>query len=625
MATKIVIIPPINPIRFVRAGKVLPAEFNYKQFDSYWLNESLLDFQENTYYKILVQYLDLLWTQIHHTGTHGADIFVVDCEGNTVAFHPSRFLKAAKTFPGNTFDNHGDFTTPIQLNTYTTRVSFADPLLQDDKTYFLKIEVYFNVEKTDKVIYWSEPIHYRTKHRNTLAVDYSHESNDNDKGVFWTNITVPVWNMTYRLRMPGYIEEFTPQTHDTFMEDQLTDLRLLSSFVFRKFKIFGGYTDGLSDYHIDKLNRAFSCSNTKVDDILFVKEDGAQIDIQRNGQRQIKRAELEIREYYGADAGVDIVSLDDGGIIVDPGETGGSGFLIVDLGTGPIELTGPVSLTTEGEWDAYVDQINELIAGEEGEEGDEYNTYPFGITGMVSYDPELGFIYTPGEDDQATPAFSFFLLSTDIQMPADVEQDHFITYYFVGGTHIVDWGDGNLEVINYTAAGGQYQEVTHQYGTTDVFDMRIYHDNTGMEKLKILNEDGILADFTGNFPQTLQVMHMENGNIPTLTMAILEDAAGSLTTLIFKNCGIQDVNATAFDLQTWTGGLVHIDLSENELTTSDVDDFLIALVSNTMLTGGGYINLSTQATPAPPSGDSNAVRATLTEISWTQIYDEETP
>lgn len=614
MATAYIIIPPVNSIRFVEFGKARPTRFDQVAFDEFWHSESLLSFQEDNGYRAKAQSTDVDWVQFHHTGTHGFDVFLMNNKGEVVTTVP--IFRASNNFAGNVWDAHGTIT-PVALKTAVFRLQWGGVDLIDGEIYFLKFEVYFSADKSIKVSYLSEPIEYRIKHEGTMLINYTHKYNQH--GIFWTfvNTSTPAasWAINMRLRIDGYIEDFTPDSNDTFYEDQIFDLRLLDSTPYRKFKLF---SYDVSDYHIDKINRAFSCDTVFLNNKQYGKDDGAKIEVNRVDQESVKRCELAIREYWTTDSSL-FQSYYDGGVIIDPGGGGsGAGFLSLQTSSGGLmPLTSAKVFSDEPTWTDYATELTSVIEAVV----DAVPTYPLGLRGEFSYSSGVGLRYTADEADLFVPTFALTLLENSAAFSFTVVGAPVVfQYQFIGGSHVTFWGGTSLQEINYTTPANQYQTVTREYAAGE-HSIKIYHDNSGMDSFKIPDQDAVITLVAGGLPEGVSEIELDGANLPTVSMLSFVNTKQNLHSLTIKNSNVDTIETMAFDIATWVGGFRKVDFSGNELSAAEIDSFFNAFVAGVVFIGGGVMNFSGQTPAAPPTEDSLAARDLLIGFGWELIFD----
>lgn len=615
MAISFVIIPPVNTIRFVEMGKTLPDAYTQARFDDLWMHESLLPFQNDYRYKAKTQYFDYNWAQFHHNGTHGFDVFILNCKGEAITTVP--IFKTNNAFAGNVWDAHGTIT-PVALNTAVFRVHWNSVDLLDGETYFIKFEVYYSADKAKKVSYISEPIEFRTKQEDTVIIDYTNKYNQH--GIFWTfiNSVTPAasWNMVMRLRIEGYVEDFTPDSSDTFYEDQVIDLTLLNALPYRKFKLFA---PNISDYHIDKLNRIFACDNISINAKKYVKDDGAKLEIGRTTQESLKQCELEIREYRTIDSSLFQSTYDDG-VITGPGDTGGSGsgFITMSMPSGRmVELTIPRIFTDDTSWTAYAGLLTSIVKGEDGVDF----TYPFGLYGEFEYTVEDKLRYLADVNDAYLPSFKMNMFTNSFDITVVVAgQASDVTYQFTGGSHIVFYDSVNPSIINYSAQGNSLQSVVKNLGV-GTHTITIYHDNSGMDAFAIPNQTPNVTAIADGMPLTVSSVLIDGSDIQQLSMASFDAIKGKLNSITVKNSNVEEINVTALDVQTWIGGIGLVDFSGNKLPDTEIDAFINSFVEDVLFVGGGTMDFSGQTPAVEPTIASEDARNALINFGWDLIFD----
>lgn len=631
-ATAYIFFPPVQPMRFTDPNKSIPQQFNLKHLDEYAQRNSLLPFQDDPNIATKVQFDDITWVQFHHN-LYSYDVRIVDADG-TVVYDTSGYapiFRGSADFAGNVYDAHGTIL-PVPLHTATAKIAWKDLTLIDNRIYFIEIRIYTNALKTDWVTRISEPLYYKTKHYNTFRIDYAHVSND--FGVFWNYQDLSSifnrWNITFQLRIDGYLEQLQMDGTDVFYTDQMTDLRQLNARPYRKQTLFIGSGYGTVDYQIEKVWRAFACSYTLVDGKRFGKEENAKIEITAKDQEAAKQAALLLREYWNADAG-----FVNGTYTVEEVAPGGwdpappfTPFMAFPTGK-EVKLSESTSITDDASGTAYAEELTFTIWG--GNPADlgvgEVLPYPFGLFGEFSYDTSAHTIaYIPDEADEFIPAFRIDSYSSTFNhtvSSADLSGG-FYAFKFKGGSFVVDWGDGSdLETFEYTNTNGATQTASHEYpsGTLD-FPIIIYHNDTGIEVIQLKSTALEITAIGGDVPSSLNTFYIELADFGTeFDFALLNPCAGNLQSITVKNCGITLITTTTWESGMWTGGFNYVDFSENGLDSVAMDVLLNDLVTYPTILANGVLDIRSQDPIDYVSTASDFARDTLIGFKWELLVD----
>lgn len=628
-ATAVCIIPPVNSLRFTDPDKVMPAKFNLRHFDEYPAKDSILPFQQDPEYATKIQSTMETWIQFHYN-LFGYDISILDSDGkeiySTLATSPvftSSIFRVEADFAGNVWDNNGTIT-PIALHTGTAKINWGALTLTDNRIYYVKIRMYQNTLKTAWIDRVSEPILYATKHYNTVRIDAAHATND--FGIFWafqhpTSLFIK-WNIVFQYLVDGYLENFEINGTDVFYENQMSDLRQLSSRPYRNQMLYIGDGYGVMDYTIDRLGRAMSCSYTLIDGKRYVKEENAKMEIQRKDHEALKLASIQVREYYGADAGVlnstyTSEEAPSGGF--DPIGSPFTPVLGFPTGTG-VTIGGTVLLTSDAEAIDYAQYLTKMIKGIDPDDLLSVATYPYGLYGDMMYSSLDGLYYSPSASDSFSPTFTYSEKAKFFTIGISSFTDGLFVFKFLAPSITVDWGDGSdLEVVNYAMSGGEYQTASHTYSASGSYSVKVYHNDTDITGLKFGVSDFLVDGFLNDMPSGLEYFEANAADLPTFDFELLEPAAGNIKSIAVINSNTDTLVHTTFDTNLWTAGLKYIDFTGNGLSDSDVELFIQHFVAKCTIEANGLLKME-QTPPAIPT-TVDAELELLQGYKWEIIVD----
>lgn len=128
-------------------------------------------------------------------------------------------------------------------------------------------------EADEEIFYYSEPISIKEVHENTVLIEYANSE----------NAFSMILDTGYigQIRVEAAILNFKPGSDDVIYNDQERNSTTLYSLPFRQFQFFLGDAEGLPDWIIDKVNRAFSFNILSLDGKTYNKLDGAKFEEKR--------------------------------------------------------------------------------------------------------------------------------------------------------------------------------------------------------------------------------------------------------------------------------------------------------------------------------------------------------
>lgn len=128
----------------------------------------------------------------------------------------------------------------------------------------------------------------------TLLLEYAHyEPRGGVK--FFTGIIL-------RLRVPGILRYKNPGSKDNVYEDQLLNQTLVHAVNFRLWEFLTGGNRGIPPYFIDRISRAFSCSELKIDGRLYTKNENATFEPVILDAYPMRGWSIELREKLNRDS-----------------------------------------------------------------------------------------------------------------------------------------------------------------------------------------------------------------------------------------------------------------------------------------------------------------------------------
>src|SRR5690606_16064003 len=134
-------------------------------------------------------------------------------------------------------------------------------------------------------VWLSEIQQFKPEQPGTLLVEYSNSENDLDT-VF--EQVDPLFN----IRIEGDVHSREPGSTTTAYTDMGDELVQLSSVPYDidKLSILG-----MPDYMVKKLNHILACDRVRIDNKLYVKDDGAKFELQTTPNYPLKGASIQLR------------------------------------------------------------------------------------------------------------------------------------------------------------------------------------------------------------------------------------------------------------------------------------------------------------------------------------------
>lgn len=244
---------PGNPIRLVKIADYDPSIYWSKHFDSD-LSENLI---QN--YKTLACY-----TQKYNK----KDKPVI------------QILSDYNTFSVELYDYNDQVVkiyTPILVNTnivdFTFKCYETEILFNGLTNGVYQLRVSYVDEESNVVKFYSEPITIKDIHEGTILVEYT--NSENDFSFIFTN------NWTGKIRVEAEISNFKPGSDDVIYIDQKYNNTRLYGQPYRQFQFILGCRQGIPDWMVDKINRAFCFDQLSLDGEFFNKTEEAQWEEQR--------------------------------------------------------------------------------------------------------------------------------------------------------------------------------------------------------------------------------------------------------------------------------------------------------------------------------------------------------
>jgi len=256
-------IPKVNPVAFPAVD-----DPGYKNFDNSWFSEQIFSWEQQINYFQKWVTDDVITLQFL-TDFDNPVVQLVNCQG-----------KVLSTWPPAKKDTN---LIGVDFSVYEVDISLLDR--EVDEVFYILITVGTGEEQLQRI---SEPQTILESETETVVFEYWNDINDFDV-IFDTGVS-------FRFRCEAIITQLDPLSKDTLWEDQILNLRVLSSKPYRQFKLKIGGSYGVPDWVIDKINRVFSCTTKYLNGIEYTKADGAKFEPNQAEYYPMRGWSVDIRE-----------------------------------------------------------------------------------------------------------------------------------------------------------------------------------------------------------------------------------------------------------------------------------------------------------------------------------------
>lgn len=261
------VIPSINPIKFVPLSPVSLPQYLSKQYHLYRFEERIFPWQQKIHYCQKYQHSDTVSLQFN-SDLGAITVDVIDENGVT-------FLTYAAVQASEDIRNVGFFAYEVTIN-------WGDVT---DGLFYVKVS-------GAGITFISEPIVIKDIHENTLYLEYRN-SRFHENVIFETGIT-------FRFRVEAVLGFLNPFSSDQFFNDQRFNSIVLSSKTYRNFPLHIGGSFGVPDWVIDRINMIFSCNSVKIDGTSYSKVSDAKYAFTEQENYPMRGMSFEVREVVDA-------------------------------------------------------------------------------------------------------------------------------------------------------------------------------------------------------------------------------------------------------------------------------------------------------------------------------------
>lgn len=263
------IIPFLNPIKFVIDGNTNLPQYATKHFDDFIFQEQILDWEQPTNYCIKYSTSDIIKLQFH-CDSDPVVLIVLDENNEVVTTSTLNWILRNK-YDTSMFV----YEASISLNSFTAG------------RYRIKLEV-------GTAVAISEWIQVLDDISNTILLEYNNTK-------FYGNVMFET-GIVFGFRVEGSIGKMIPKSKDSLYEDEVLNQTILNSRPFRLFKLSIGGTFGIPDWVADRLNWILGCNNIAIDGKYFCKSDGANLEPKEEENYPLRGYLIDMRESIRRDS-----------------------------------------------------------------------------------------------------------------------------------------------------------------------------------------------------------------------------------------------------------------------------------------------------------------------------------
>lgn len=313
MAQNIIVISKLNPLKFIRLGYENPGPYNTRYFEDWVFGDTIREFEQQVGHLQPWQKNDIIELCIL-SNYQPFNVELQDCAGEVVSTHA--FAREVSST-----DVSGLFAYRLSLALDTT----------PEGVYRLVIKAGAPTVLDTLISEWFD---VRTLQANTFLHEYTHDENDFD---------VPFeLDINFRARFYGGLAEYAPKVDSAVFIDQSRNAVQLSAKSYSVWRLFYGDGAGMPDWSIERANEIYNCSTVLVDGKQFTRNDGAQVEPNREKDFPMAGWSLEVRPAQNASSKRFVKNVD--------GEGAATSTLMYNIetrGFGPITSGGASDNTTQ--------------------------------------------------------------------------------------------------------------------------------------------------------------------------------------------------------------------------------------------------------------------------------------
>lgn len=303
MATSRIIVPLLNPVKFIELEPAIFPKYLSRHFDDFFFMETIKPYEQRVQFAQPWMNVDTIFLQFRSS---------YDPMKITLLNYDEReFLSEYLTQGAADVDDASMhiYEAAIPLSGYTEDI------------YFLRLDC----GDPDGVGNFpltliSEPLHISQIQKETLLLSYRHFEFKGNV-VFETGIP-------FNLRLKAALRFKAPLSKDTFFEDQPLGMSMLESKPYRLYNLSIGGAKGIPDYMADMVNRILGCSELYIDGKPYAKSDGSKMEESTAPGYPMRGWNVDIREAENVSAltfSTSYILREDGGYMLR--EDGTSKFM----------------------------------------------------------------------------------------------------------------------------------------------------------------------------------------------------------------------------------------------------------------------------------------------------------
>ncbi|RYE00922.1 MAG: hypothetical protein EOP50_02905 [Sphingobacteriales bacterium] len=154
--------------------------------------------------------------------------------------------------------------------------------------YYLEVLVGDDGNGQPVAAFQSEPLKILANQKETLYLEYNHYR-FHDTMIFENGFSPAI-------RIPGVLSLKSPSAQDTLFEDDEKSQRLIDGKPFEQYELLVGHQSGIPDWMAKKINRIFTCSNTKLDGRQYTRSGSEGMQATEEKNYPLRAWSMELRD-----------------------------------------------------------------------------------------------------------------------------------------------------------------------------------------------------------------------------------------------------------------------------------------------------------------------------------------
>lgn len=594
-----VYISPLNNIRFVKAGQIVPDLYNNPIYGESWFSEQIKRYEENVIYDQKVQTTDRLtieiWANNLNEGVPSVQLYT--CSGELV--YETALTQTSESLPD-------EYNTVVS---YQSADFWADV---DPGRYYLYINLQFPNEQ--QLFYISEPISVAERWPDTLYIEYQHSTNK--YGVLFEDAY-----KFFGFRFEGVLTDKEFLSDRVVFGDQNDNSIPIYANAFEGDVLIAGGGDGgrVPDYVLSTLNEVFTCDSILVEGVARTAAEGAAIEKGKEENYPLYTGSIELRlpdntqPYTTVEGGITVFAIPPYPFVIMQ--------FSINKGTFPrYSYTTPTYIPDSTALDDYIaDRNAEIVtAGLVGELSIEVDELIYTIGAGENLDNATSDVLTKHFDFTSTTTGSGQDLDLHVTMSALLSVGT-LAYAMINPSN-------NLGQAGYVQ-GLSTLEIISGYiaGSADDYTHMLFH-NDKMTAATITGD--YLTSLSGDCPVYLRSFNLINSpEIASFNIYnVLSDCRANLTVFKMTGCASltsilgyynagDNLSMAALRLVDIRGNALtvsSINAIYNETYTADINQLFYVL-------GGEFITKSQSPIALPTSASAIARSNLINQWGWTLI------